>query len=127
MVGSDGTCDGLECTPASGAQGTVKLKVSKPLKKGTKRSNNCTSTLAKEAGGGPSFKIQLLDRKLKQDRMRQDASFAAELLKNPALSHIMTSHAEDIVLAFLTRAKGGSREESVSQGTPSPSLDSSDL
>ncbi len=79
MVGSDGTCDGLECTPASGAQGTVKLKVSNPVKKGTKRSN--TSTHAKASGGGPSFKIQLLDRKLKHDRMRQDAAFAAELLK----------------------------------------------
>ena len=125
MLDNDGNCEGLECTPASGAQGTVKQKVNNSAKKGIKRSN--TSIAGKATGGVPSFKLQLLDRKLKHERMRQDAAFAAELLKNPSLSHVMTSHAEDIVLAFLERAKGGSKEDSGSQETPSPSHDSSDF
>ena len=125
MLDSDRNYEGLECTPASGAQGTVKHKVNNSAKKGIKRSN--TSTAGKATGRDPSFKLQLLDRKLKHDRMRQDAAFAAELLKNPSLSHVMTSHAEDIVLAFLERAKGGSKEDFVSRETPSPSLDSSEF
>ena len=123
MLGNDGTCEGHESTPASGAQGTVKLKVSKPVKKGTKRSNTSTSTVVKAPTGGPSYKMQLLECKLKHDRLRQDATFATKLLKNHSLSHILTSQAEDIVMAFLAKAKGGSREESVS----SPSDENSDL
>ena len=125
MLDCDGNCEGLECTPASGAQGTVKQKVNNSAKKGIKRSN--TSISGKETGGFPSLKFQLLESKLKHDRLRQDAAFDAELLKNPSLSHVMTSHAEDIVLAFLERAKGGSKEDSLSRETPSPSLDSSEF
>ena len=122
-AGSDGTCEGQECTPASGAQGTVKLKVSNPVRKGTKRSNTSNSTHAKAPEGGPCYKMQLLECKLKHDRLRQDAAFAAKLLKNPSLSHIITSQAEDIVMAFLAKAKGGSREDSVS----SPSDENLDM
>ena len=48
VISSDGTCSGQECAPASGAQGTVKMKVSNPVKKGTKRASTSTSI----AGGG---------------------------------------------------------------------------
>ena len=122
MVSSDGTCTGQECAPASGAQGTVRMKVGK----GTKRASTGTggSAVEKVEGGPPSFKLQLLDRKLKHDKMRQDAAFAAELLKNPNLSITLASHAEDILLSFLTKLKEGPNTEvaSVSSNADDVSL-----
>ena len=114
VISSDGTCSGQECAPASGAQGTVKMKVSNPVKKGTKRTSTGTSIAGGASESAPiNFKLQLLDRKLKNDKMRQDAAFAAKLLKNPNLSSTLTSHAEDILLAFLTKVKDEAKSKIV--------------
>ena len=89
------------------------MKVSNPVKKGTKRASTGTSTVGGASPSATNYKLQLLDRKLKNDKMRQDATFAAELLKNPNLSGTLTAHAEDILLAFLTKVKDGARTEVV--------------
>ena len=113
------------CAPASGAQGTKSLKVSKGFKRRASGGSGGSTKINKKPTGeveesSVMARLTLLEDKIKREDARKTAEFAATLLGNPHMPTHVSHAAEKILLDFLGCAST-SKASAVPSSIPDPS------